>query len=62
MFHNTLSDLLKNKCEDNKSFFNKDEYILWLQEEKLYNIKLGNTIEKKNSKNYIVLYCYNIIL
>ncbi|XP_016659069.1 uncharacterized protein LOC107883478 isoform X2 [Acyrthosiphon pisum] len=47
-FYNALSDLLKNKREDNKSFLNKEEYMLRLQEVKLAKEKIG----KKSAKDY----------
>lgn len=47
-FYKALSDLLKNKREDNKSFLNKEEYMLRLQEVKLAKEKIG----KKSAKDY----------
>jgi len=56
-FYNALSDLLKNKREDNKSFLNKEEYMLRLQEVKLAKEKIG----KKSAKDYRYIRKYDII-
>lgn len=56
-FYKALSDLLKNKREDNKSFLNKEEYMLRLQEVKLAKEKIG----KKSAKDYRYIRKYDII-
>jgi len=56
-FYNALSDLLKNKREDNNSFLNKEEYLLRLQEVKLSKKKIG----KKSAKDYRYIRKYDVL-
>jgi len=46
-FNDALYYLLKNKREDNKSFLNKEEYVLRLQRMKLAKEKLRNKWRRK---------------
>jgi len=48
-FYLNLSDVLKNECEDNKSFLNTEEYTLRLQIVKLAMKKLGRKVQRIHS-------------